>query len=298
MQSLTTRRLLSSFAIAALFAAGAAGCNKSQTSGDDVNSDVQIEEAPQDVATDEAAEESSLDDILRNERRGDDGQRDTWRHPKETLTFFGIEPDMTVIEIGPGGGWYTKILAPYLADEGTLIVSLNSTEGPGAKYRKGWENLKATDEDLYGDIEDIVMDPPYFENVPEGAADAVLSIRQAHGWVGSGNIDAGFQAVYKALKPGGIFGVIDHRAKEGADPAESAKSGYVPEAYLIERAEAAGFVLDAKSDLNANPKDTTDHPNGVWSLPPNLRVDDELKDEYKAIGESDRSTLRFVKPAE
>lgn len=300
------RRHALRFALISLLLTSAVAC-KQRTShpAADVQEPEVIAEQKEETDTRERAEDDLDNDgeralrlaIESDRRTADSKTRDESRNPAETLKFFGVKPSMIVLEIGPGAGWYSEILAPFLAGEGELIVGLPDPEGPGAKYREGWETLVKADESLYGTVRDIVFDPPTFKNLPEGTVDVVLSIRNVHGWVSAGTVDAGFEAAYNALKPGGIFGVIDHRAPKESDPQEVSKTGYVPEAFVIERAEAAGFELEETSEINANPKDTADHPNGVWSLPPSLNNDNE-EDKKKAleIGESDRMTLRFVKP--
>lgn len=300
------RRHALRFALISLLTTGAVAC-KQKTSP--LEADVQdpelLAEQKEETEPRERPEEDLDKDgeralrlaIESDRRTADNKTRDEARNPAETLKFFGVKPSMVVLEIGPGAGWYSEILAPYLAGEGALIVGLPDPEGESAKYRKGWEALVKADESLYGTVRDIVFDPPTFKDLPDETVDVALSIRNVHGWVSAGTVDAAFEAIYKSLKPGGIFGLIDHRAPKGSDPAEVSKTGYVPEAFVIERAEAAGFKLQEKSEINANPKDTTDHPNGVWSLPPSLNNDsDEQNQKALEIGESDRMTLRFVKP--
>ena len=217
--------------------------------------------------------------------------RDRYRHPLETLTFFGLKPDMTVVEISPGGGWYTEILAPFLKDHGKLYEAVGG--GPGAKTFE--DKLKA-DPAVYGKAIVTVLQPPAkTEIAPDGSADMVLTFRNVHDWIAHNNADDYFRAFYRALKPGGILGVTDHRADPSQPQDPKAKSGYVREDYMIRLAEKAGFTLAGKSEINANPKDKRDHR--VWSLPPTLREKQKDRAKYLAIGESDRMTLKFIKPA-
>lgn len=293
-------------ALISLLTTAAVGCKQktSHLDSDAQDAEVQAEQSEKEEtlqkADDEldAGGERALRLAIESDRRSEENKaRDEYRNPSETLEFFGIKEDMVVLEIGPGAGWYSEILAPFLAGKGELIVGLPDPEGPSAKYRKGWEGLVKADESLYGSVRAIVFDPPTFKDLPEGTVDMVFSFRNVHGWVSDEVVDDAFEAVYTALKPGGVFGVIDHRADEDSDPAETAPQGYVPQDYVIERAEAAGFKLEEASEINANEKDTKDHPNGVWTLPPSLNTDDdEQKQKSLDIGESDRMTLRFVKP--
>jgi predicted methyltransferase len=227
--------------------------------------------------------------------------RDQYRHPRETLAFFQIAPSQTVIEITPGGGWYAEILAPYLRERGRYIAAVWDDAIPGQpdyhyRLNKELRAKFAGNAAVYGAPEVRVFDPaaPAFGSA--ASADAVLTFRNAHNWVSDGNADAYFKAFFDVLKPGGTLGVVDHRAKPGADLATMKRSGYLTEALVIDAAQKAGFVLEAKSEVNANPKDTADHPNGVWTLPPTNDHDAADDAKYKAIGESDRMTLRFKKP--
>ncbi|MFD1218084.1 class I SAM-dependent methyltransferase [Microbulbifer celer] len=226
--------------------------------------------------------------------------RDEYRHPVETLEFFQVKPDMTVVEVWPGGGWYSEILAPMLKDEGTFYAAHFPKEtdvGYFKKYRGVYEEKLASDKATYGAVKLTEFAPGGDSEIaPEGSADAVLTFRNVHNWMGGDNEEAAFKTFYKALKPGGILGVVEHRAKPGTSRDQMKKSGYMPQDYVIELAEKAGFELEASSEINANPKDTADHPKGVWTLPPSLRLGDEDKEKYLAIGESDRMTLRFRKP--
>lgn len=223
--------------------------------------------------------------------------RDAQRHPKETLTFFGLRPDMTVVEIAPGGGWYTEILAPVLKEQGKLIAAHGDPNG-GAYGRRTLGNylLKlAANPDMYGEVEVVPFSPAKsMLGVAPGSADMVLTFRNAHNWVSAGNAEAAFKLFFDALKPGGVLGVTDHRWPEDreADP----KSGYLKESEVIRLAESAGFKLAAKSEINANPRDTKDHEKGVWTLPPTFAKGNADRGRYAAIGESDRMTLKFVKP--
>jgi len=250
------------------------------------------------TASGAAAAPGSLAAVVASaERSPDNRARDRYRHPLETLTFFGIEPDMHVLEIRPGGGWYTEILAPYLAESGRLSVGIPSAEGPRAKYRKRFMDARASRPQLLGDAELVTFDPPSpIELGPDASVDLVLTFRNTHNWIVDGGAEQAYAAFFSVLRPGGILGVVQHRADEGADPKKSAAEGYVPEAYVIALAEEAGFELVGRSDVNRNPKDTHHHPEGVWTLPPVLRLGAEGEATYVAIGESDRMTLKFQKP--
>ncbi|KQW42861.1 MULTISPECIES: class I SAM-dependent methyltransferase [unclassified Roseateles] len=217
--------------------------------------------------------------------------RDAHRHPYETLSFFGIKPTDTVVELSPGGGWYTEILAPYLREAGQLYAAA----GEGGRFKAKMDSMS-----VYSKVKLSVFDSNkgLLDIAPPGTADAVLTFRNVHNWMSQGpeKTQAVFNAAFKALKPGGVLGVEEHRlpASQTQDP--KAASGYVQEAVVIKFAEAAGFKLAGKSEVNANPKDTADHPQGVWTLPPTLALKDKDRAKYQAIGESDRMTLKFVKP--
>ena len=224
--------------------------------------------------------------------------RDRYRHPAETLAFFGVRPDQTVIEITPSAGWYTEILAPYLANGGQYIGAMPAAApDSGGGKRNAALRQKLAGNPLYAKARLIEFDgkAPVFG--PENSADVVLTFRNLHNWLAAGTTEYHLRAAYDALKPGGVLGVVDHRAKPGTDIETSKKSGYVTEQLVIDLAGEVGFELDARSEVNANPKDDTDHPNGVWTLPPVNRHDAADDAMYKAIGESDRMTLRFRKPA-
>ena len=220
--------------------------------------------------------------------------RDSSRNPIETLSFFGIESDMVVIELSPGGGWYTEILANYIHYPGTLIAAHWSKDSEIAYYRRGRANFekKMSNNPMYGRVEIVDL---YSELAEENSVDAVLTFRNLHNWLGP-NLDNIFSNTFKSLKPGGVFGIVEHRAKPGTSMEMMKKSGYVTEAHAIKIAKKHGFELAAKSEINANPKDTADHPKGVWTLPPNYRLKDKDRKKYSDIGESDRMTLLFRKP--
>ncbi|MDB4963113.1 MAG: hypothetical protein JWP01_3112 [Myxococcales bacterium] len=228
--------------------------------------------------------------------------RDAARHPVETLTFFGMTPTSTVVELGAGGGWYTELLAPVLAPKGKLIVAGPATEGPADKmstvYGKRLDQFLAKSPELFGKVERMsIPETGEIKIAPDASADLVLSIREMHNWQRNGKVDAYLAAVHAALKDGGTFGLVAHRAKPGTKGEDTVKSGYLAEDWVIERVKAAGFELVEKSEVNANPKDTKDYENGVWTLPPNLREGDKDRAKYQAIGESDRMTLKFKKIA-
>ena len=232
--------------------------------------------------------------IASEDRTPKNVQRDPFRNPYETLSFFGIESDMTVIELSPGGGWYTEILANYIHYPGTLIAAHFNADSDRAYYRRSRANFeeKVSNNPMYGRVEIVDLDSNLAD--PE-TVDAVLTFRNLHNWLGP-QMDGIFSNTYKALKPGGVFGVVEHRAKPGTSMDIMKKSGYVTEQLAIEVAKKHGFELVAKSEVNSNPKDTADHPRGVWTLPPNLGLKEEDKDKYLEIGESDRMTLLFKKP--
>nr|WP_089218013.1 class I SAM-dependent methyltransferase [Sphingomonas laterariae] len=221
--------------------------------------------------------------------------RDQYRHPAETLSYFGIQPDQTVVEIWPSAGWYTEILAPMLKDKGRYIAAAQ----PPGKYRTATETLVSSDPARFGKVEITTLDPKApGEIAPAGSADAVLTFRNVHNFLMTGDAEAQaiFASFYKALKPGGVLGVVDHRLPEGRDAAAEKTSGYVKTSTIVRLATAAGFKLVGQSEINANPKDKADYPKGVWTLPPVLTEGDADRAKYLAIGESDRATLKFVKP--
>ena len=227
--------------------------------------------------------------------------RDAHRHPGPTLAFFGIHPDHTVVEITPGGGWYAEILAPYLRDDGRYVAAVWDDaipDQPGYRYRlnTALRAKFAATPAVYGTPDVLVFDPADPSFGPPGSADAVLTFRNAHNWVEEGNAEEYFAAFFEVLAPGGVLGVTDHRAKPDTSLETMKSSGYLTEALVVQLATDAGFELEARSEANANPADSADHPNGVWTLPPSNDHDAEDAAKYRAIGESDRMTLRFRKP--
>lgn len=245
-----------------------------------------------------------FDAILAGSHRSDANKaRDSYRHPRETLAFFGLHPSMTVIEITPGGGWYTEILAPYLRDAGKLVAAIWDTSAADASeyYKKSNQALAdkfAANAGVFDQVELRSFDvkAPSFGDA--NSADAVVTFRNVHNWTMAGNDGDYFKAFFAVLKPGGVLGVVEHRANPGTTLEATKESGYLTEDYVIGLATAAGFVLEEKSEVNANPKDTKDHPEGVWTLPPSFALKDVDREKYAAIGESDRMTLRFRKPSE
>jgi len=220
--------------------------------------------------------------------------RDKYRHPVETLAFFGVKPTNTVVEIWPSAGWYTEILAPLVRDRGIYYAA---TQPPG-KYRDATLKLVASDSARFGKVRLSTLQPGTpSEIAPAGSADVVLTFRNVHNLLMAGDAAAAqaFADFYKALKPGGVLGVVDHRLPEAADSAREKTSGYIKKSTVVRLAQAAGFKLAAESEINANPKDSADWPDGVWTLPPALRLGEKDRAKYLAIGESDRMTLKFVK---
>ncbi|MGK2915687.1 MAG: class I SAM-dependent methyltransferase [Porticoccaceae bacterium] len=230
--------------------------------------------------------------------------RDGARHPYETLRFFGLHAGMTVVEIWPSTGWYTEILAPYLREKGKLYAA-HFPADTAVKYfrdnRTGFLAKLAAKPAVYDRVTVTSFNPPTAVDIaPAGSADLVLTFRNVHNWYmrggGERNVVAAFAAMNRALKPGGVLGIVEHRLASHRGPAEQEQSGYMREDFVIRAAEQAGFRLVAKSEINANPHDTTDYPEGVWTLPPTLRLGPLDRERYVTIGESDRMTLKFVKP--
>lgn len=253
-----------------------------------------------------------LDQAISGSHRSEaDRARDMFRHPRETLLFFGLRSDMTVVEIWPSRGWYTTILAPALRERGVyyaagFATSAQRTPDWRKDMQKGFEKFLRSRPDLYGKV--IVTELSVPERVTiaaAGSADMVLTFRNVHNWMNGDYAGEMFRVMARTLKPGGVLGVVEHRAAPGTSAEEMKLSGYVTEAHVIELARQAGLRLDARSEINANPRDRRDHPAGVWTLPPSLRYCNRMEDEnsklqcieqYMPIGESDRMTLRFLKP--
>ena len=268
------------------------------------NADASVTATETETASRDASADPMDAILLGDWRSPENAARDRFRNPRETLSFFGVGPSQTIIEISPGGGWYTEILAPLAQGKGRYIGAVNdpatgSSERAVEYHTNANSRLReklAAHPDAYGDATLVEIDPnaPVFGE--PGSADVVLTFRNVHNWVMAGNEAAMFAGFFAALTPGGVLGVVEHRAAPGRTLEEVKSSGYLPEDYVIGLATAAGFVLEAKSEINANPADTKDHPNGVWTLPPGNRHDEADKARYAAIGESDRMTLKFVKP--
>jgi predicted methyltransferase len=247
----------------------------------------------------------SIEQAMWGDHRSEENQaRNRYRHPVGTLEFFGLQPDMTVMEIWPGGGWYTEVLAPVLREQGQLVVATwdPDVEGqPGYRYELPQQMQAAFEArpEVYDRVKTVYFSPPESASLGEaGSMDMILTFRNTHGWISAGQAQDIYDEFARVLKPGGVLGVVQHRAEPGTDPKETAKKGYVSEEGVIALATNAGLVLEDRSEVNANPADTKDYENGVWTLPPGFRLGETDHDKYAAIGESDRMTLRFRKPAE
>ena len=224
--------------------------------------------------------------------------RDKARHPAEELTVFGITPKMTVVELWPGGGYWTEILGPYLSKGGgTYYVALNAPgDAEEDKVAERWHTKMAAQKDRLGTLHETSLGAGHFDIAPSGTADLVVTFRNLHNWMDGGYADQALAAAFKALKPGGILGIEEHRGRNDKPQDPKAKDGYVREDYAIALAKKAGFVLVGSSEINANPKDTKDWVDGVWTLPPSLSQGDKDRARYVAIGESDNFVLKFQKP--
>src|SRR3984893_15334477 len=225
--------------------------------------------------------------------------RDRYRHPKETLLFFGIRPEMSVLEVWPEPGWYTEVIALLVRAKGKYYAAVIAA-GPESKHisqrLETYAHKLAERPDLYGRVSVVSFPADGSDAVPPASVDMVVTFRNIHNWMSRDMAAAALATMYRALKPGGVLGVVEHRGNPAVAQDPKAKSGYVNEDYAIRLIEAQGFRLVAKSQVNANPKDTKDYEQGVWTLPPTYRLGDKDRDKYAAIGESDRFTLRFVKP--
>jgi predicted methyltransferase len=216
-------------------------------------------------------------------------ERDKARKPQQELEFFGLKPNMTVVEISPGGGYWTEILAPYLKDKGTYYTAVSPRQADA------WKKKLDENAAVYGNVKISQMGAGSFDIAPEGSADMVLTFRNVHNWMSAGIAEQAFAAFHKALKPGGILGVEEHRASDKQPQDPKAANGYVRQDYTIQLAEKAGFKFVGSSEILANPKDTKDWPKGVWTLPPTLTMGEQDRAKYMAIGEADNFVLKFQK---
>ena len=252
----------------------------------------------------------SLQDSIEGDWRPEtDRVRDASRHPSETLTFFGLEPGMTVVEASPGRGWYTRILAPYTNRSGGTYIAAGYSASDTRRYaqrsRAAFQEKFVDQPEIYGPITVGVLNPSEENLAPPGSADLILTFRNVHNWVPAGNAEQIFASFFQALRPGGVLGVVDHRLPQENAADEDLSTGYIHESTVVQLAENAGFVLEASSEVNRNEADSADHPYGVWTLKPTRlsapfgsKPDPDFdRTPYDAIGESDRFTLRFRKPA-
>jgi len=242
----------------------------------------------------------ALDNILGDAHRPEaDRARDRYRHPKDTLLYFGIRPEMTVLEVWPEPGWYTDIIAPLVRERGKYYAAVIEPD-PASQYitarLEAYRKKVASEPTLYGNPTVVTLPSNGGDVVPPGTVDLVVTFRNLHNWMAGGTAPRVLATIFKALKPGGVLGLVDHRGNPNVTQDPLAKSGYVNEQYAIELIQAQGFRLLGSSEVNANPKDTKDYEQGVWTLPPTYRLGDKDREKYAEIGESDRFTLKFEKP--
>jgi predicted methyltransferase len=234
-----------------------------------------------------------------DQRSAAERARDVYRHPKETLLFFGIRPETRVLEVWPEPGWYTAVIAPLVRDKGkyyAAVIPADPADRHITQRLADYRARLAARPDLYDRVSVVTFPADGGDAVPPGSVDMVLTFRNIHNWMAAGTASQAFASMYRALKPGGVLGVVEHRGNPAVPQDPRAKSGYVNEDYAIRLIEAQGFRLVANSEVNDNPRDTKDYEQGVWTLPPTYRLGDKDRDKYAAIGESDRFTLRFIKP--
>lgn len=236
--------------------------------------------------------------IAGKQRAPENAARDKYRHPLETLQFFGVKPESKVLDIGPGEGWYTEIIAPITAKKGLYAATGGDPNGPadqrGTFYAQKFQGFLSTSPEAYGAVKNVIINDSKAPKI-DGTYDVIMIMRGVHGMKNNGTFDAWLSQIKEHLAPNGVLGIEEHRANPGANVDETSKQGYIPEKWLVETVEAAGFKLAGKSEVNANPKDTKDYPKGVWQLPPTLEGGETDKAKYQAIGESDRMTVKFTK---
>jgi predicted methyltransferase len=243
---------------------------------------------------------AALDSILAGSHRSaENSARDRYRHPKETLLFFGIRPEMRVLEIWPEPGWFTEVIAPLVRERGKYYAAVIAAD-PQSKYvterLAAFQQKLASSPQLYSGVEVVTFPTNGGDVVPPGSVDMIVTFRNIHNWMAQGYAEQAFATAYKALKPGGVLGVVEHRGNAALPQDPKAKSGYVNEDYAVRLIEGQGFRLVGESQVNSNPRDTKDYEQGVWTLPPTYRLGDKDRDKYAEIGESDRFTLKFIKP--
>jgi predicted methyltransferase len=286
-------RCLQTFSILMLSLSAIVGCGESETDATPEASAAEINQPTVGAAA--AAQDTRLAEAVAGTHRTPGNvERDQYRHPVEALEFFGIRPDMTVVEMWAEGGWWTEILAPYLRDEGSFYIA----DLPSPRWRDVMTKKLESNPDIYGNAILTQFGGGRTDIAPEGSADMILTFRNLHNWLKVGDGELAFETMYKTLKPGGILGLVDHRGNSSEPQDPQALSGYVREDNAIAMAEKAGFKMVGKSEINANPRDNKDYPEGVWMLPPGYYTveNDADRAKYQAIGESDRFTLKFQKP--